>query len=87
MLGLGQDQRNSEELRMDRSSAMAAALVVSLSLGACASNPTNTQIGTATGAVVGGLVGSALTGGSAGGAIVGAGAGAVVGYEIGRRMK
>lgn len=86
VLSFGKDPCNTQESAVDKSFAMASAIVLSLVLGACASNPTNTQIGTATGAVVGGLVGSALTG-SAAGTVVGAGAGAVVGYGVGRRMK
>jgi osmotically inducible lipoprotein OsmB len=64
-----------------------AFLAVSLALGACASNPTNSQIGTAAGAVVGGVTGSALTGGSTVGTVGGAAAGAVIGHEIGKRVK
>jgi osmotically inducible lipoprotein OsmB len=54
-------------------------------LGACATPPTNTEIGVATGAVIGGAVGAVLTGGSTFGTVAGAGAGAVVGHEIGKR--
>lgn len=64
-----------------------AALLVTLSLCACSSNPTREQIGTVSGAVVGGIVGSALTGGSNVGTIGGAAAGGYIGHEIGRQMK
>ena len=37
-----------------------------LALGGCASNPTNTQIGTGVGAVVGGVAGNAVLGGTLG---------------------
>ena len=35
-----------------------------LALGGCASNPSNTQIGTGVGAVVGGVAGNAVLGGT-----------------------
>ncbi len=72
---------------MNNISSRLAVMTLCLTLGACASNPTKGQIGTATGAVVGGIVGAALTGGSTVGAVAGAGAGAVAGHEIGKRMK
>lgn len=72
---------------MTRLSSRVAAMTLCLALGACASNPSKTQIGTATGAVVGGIVGSALTGGSTVGTVAGASAGAVAGHEIAKRMK
>lgn len=62
-------------------------IVLTFGLSACASNPSNAQIGAATGAVVGGIVGSAVTGGSTAGTVIGAGAGAAAGYEIGKRIK
>ncbi len=66
---------------MSRSLILATALTATLGLGACSSNPTNTQIGTGVGAVVGGVAGGALLG--TGGAIVGAAGGALVGHELG----
>ena len=72
---------------MNNLSSRLAVMALCLTLGACASNPTKGQIGTATGAVVGGIVGSALTAGSTAGTVAGAGAGAVVGHEIAKRMK
>ncbi len=60
---------------------IATAFVASLGLGACASNPTNAQIGTGVGAVVGGVAGNALLG--TGGAIAGAAGGALIGHELG----
>ena len=61
---------------------MAVLCVAALALGACASNPTNAQIGTGVGAVVGGVVGDAVIGGAVG-TIGGAAAGAFIGHEIG----
>ena len=48
-----------------------------LALGGCASNPTNTQIGTGVGAVVGGVAGNAVLGGTLG-TVGGAAAGATM---------
>ena len=53
-----------------------------LALGGCASNPTNTQIGTGGGAVVGGVAGNAVLGGTLG-TVGGAAAGALIGHELG----
>lgn len=72
---------------MNKLSSSILAVSLCLTLGACASNPTNSQIGAATGAVVGGVMGSALTAGSTAGTVLGAGAGAAAGYEIGKRIK
>jgi osmotically inducible lipoprotein OsmB len=82
-----QERYSQKGERMKKLTAAASLIVMTLGLGACASNPTNAQIGATTGAVVGGVVGSALTGGSAAGTVVGAGAGAAAGYEIGKRVK
>jgi osmotically inducible lipoprotein OsmB len=65
--------------------AVLLALSLSLSLGACGSNPTRQQVGVATGAVVGGVVGAALTGGSTTGTVAGAAAGGLVGNELSKR--
>ena len=65
--------------------ALAIATASVLGLSACASNPSNAQIGTGVGAVAGGLAGSAI--GGTGGAIIGAGAGALVGNEVGKRSE
>ena len=67
-----------------RSLLIATSCVAALALGACASNPTNAQIGTGVGAVVGGVVGDAVIGGAVG-TIGGAAAGALIGNEIGGR--
>jgi osmotically inducible lipoprotein OsmB len=82
-----QEHYSQKGRTMKNLTAAASIVVMSLALGACASNPSNAQIGAATGAVVGGVVGSALTGGSTFGTVGGAGAGAAAGYEIGKRMK
>ncbi|MBP7567831.1 MAG: glycine zipper 2TM domain-containing protein [Burkholderiaceae bacterium] len=68
-----------------RIAAMAIAAASVLGLTACASNPTNAQIGTGVGAVAGGLAGSAL--GGTGATIIGAGAGALLGNEVGKRSE
>jgi osmotically inducible lipoprotein OsmB len=65
--------------------ALAIAAASVLGLSACASNPTNAQIGTGVGAVAGGLAGSAL--GGTGATVLGAGAGALIGNEVGRRTE
>jgi hypothetical protein len=62
------------------------AAALCLTLGACMSNASNTQIGAVTGAVAGALAGSALTG-NVGGAIAGMAIGGAAGYEIGKNMK
>lgn len=76
-----------EQMRKHALWSGTALIALTLGLSACASNPSNAQIGAATGAVVGGIVGSAITGGSTAGTVVGAGAGAAAGYEIGKRIK
>ena len=65
-----------------RSLLIATSCAAALALGACASNPTNAQIGTGVGAVVGGVLGDAVIGGAVG-TIGGAAAGAFIGHEIG----
>ena len=65
--------------------ALAIATASVLGLSACASNPSNAQIGTGVGAVAGGLAGAAL--GGTGATIIGAGAGALVGNEVGKRSE
>jgi len=57
-----------------------------LTLAACVSSASNTEIGAVTGAVVGALAGSAMTG-SLTGAIAGMAIGGVAGYEIGKNTK
>jgi osmotically inducible lipoprotein OsmB len=84
LLKIGRDQLDRRFV-MKNTALGTALLAVALLLGACASNPTNSQVGTAAGAVVGGVVGSALTGGSTVGTVGGAAAGAVIGHEIGRK--
>ena len=61
---------------------LAATCTAALALGGCASNPSNTQVGTGVGAVVGGVAGNAIFGGAVG-PIGRAAAGALVGHEIG----
>lgn len=56
-------------------------LALSLSLGACASRPTQQQVGTVAGAVVGGATGSVLFGSTLG-TVAGAAAGALAGNEL-----
>ena len=84
---LEQEHYSQKGIEMKKLTAAASFIVMSLGLGACASNPSNAQIGAATGAVIGGVVGSAVTAGSTTGTVVGAGAGAAAGYEIGKRIK
>ena len=61
---------------------LATTFTAALALGGCASNPSNTQVGTGVGAVVGGVAGNAIFGGPVG-TIGGAAAGALIGHEIG----
>ena len=61
---------------------LATTFTTALALGGCASNPTNTQVGTGVGAVVGGVAGNAIFGGAVG-TIGGAAAGALAAHEIG----
>lgn len=69
-----------------RKATLLTVLVLSLSLGACASRPTHQQVGTVAGAVVGGATGSVLFGSTLG-VVAGAAAGALAGNELskGRR--
>ncbi|HQS30220.1 MAG: osmotically inducible lipoprotein OsmB [Polaromonas sp. 39-63-203] len=55
-----------------------------LTLGGCATSPTNAQIGTGAGAVLGGVAGNALFGNTVG-TVGGAAAGALIGNEVGKR--
>ena len=59
-----------------------ATCVATLGLGACSSNPSNSQIGTGAGAVIGGVAGNAVLGGTLG-TVGGAAAGALIGNKIG----
>lgn len=86
-VALEQEHYSQKGIEMKKLTAAAMFVITSLGLGACASNPSNAQIGAATGAVIGGVVGSAVTAGSTTGTVVGAGAGAAAGYEIGKRIK
>lgn len=61
---------------------IAGGCAAALSLGACSSNPTNSQIGTGAGAVIGGVAGNAVLGGTLG-TLGGAAAGALIGNMIG----
>ena len=61
---------------------LATTCTAALALGGCASNPSNTQLGTGVGAVVGGVAGNAIFGGPVG-TIGCAAAGALVGHELG----
>lgn len=70
-----------------RSPLIAVALMATLGLSACSSNPSKQDIGMVTGAVVGGVVGSALTGGSGVGTVGGAAAGSYIGNRIGRDLE
>ena len=65
-----------------RTLLVAASATAALTMGGCASNPTNAQVGTGVGAVVGGAAGNAIFVGPVG-TIGGAAAGALVGHEIG----
>jgi osmotically inducible lipoprotein OsmB len=78
---------HDEEKSMNKLSSRIGLAAMCLALGACASTPTYTEVGTATGAVVGGVVGAAVTGGSTVGTVGGAAAGALIGHEVGKRMK
>lgn len=66
-----------------RITILACALLTTLALGGCASNPSRAQIGTGVGAVAGGVVGDALFGSTLG-TIGGAAAGALIGNEVGK---
>lgn len=61
---------------------IATSCAAALSLGACSSSPTNSQIGTGAGAVIGGVAGNAVLGGTLG-TLGGAAAGALIGNKIG----
>lgn len=87
MLESGQSHDRGAVMKILKISSALTAVAMCVMLSACASNPSNSQIGAVTGAVVGGLAGSALTGGSTGGAVVGAGVGAAAGHEIGKRVR
>jgi osmotically inducible lipoprotein OsmB len=85
---LTEGHRQRERRLVVKKAAMSMPLLaVCVALSADASNPSNSQIGTATGAVVSGVVGSALTGGSTVGTVGGAAAGALIGHEIGKKVK
>ena len=73
--------------KIRKASSAVAAIATCLTLSACASHPSNSEIGAVTGAVLGGVAGSALTGGSTAGTVVGAGVGAAAGHEIGKRVR
>ena len=69
-----------------QSTSIGIALLSTLALTACSTNPTKQEIGTVGGAIVGGIVGSALTGGSGVGTVGGAAAGGYIGNHIGSQM-
>ena len=56
--------------------------LAALSLGGCAHQPSNAQIGTGVGAVAGGLLGDAVFGSTLG-TVGGAAAGALIGNQVG----
>jgi len=63
-----------------------SAIVLSLSLGACASM-SHREVSTMVGTAVGGVVGAAATGGSTVGTVGGAVAGGMIGNELGKKRR
>jgi hypothetical protein len=70
-------------MNIKRFSRFFAAGALCLTLGACMSNISNSQIGAVTGAFAGGLAGAALSGNFAG-AVAGLALGGMAGYEVGK---
>lgn len=62
---------------------LAAVLGGALTLGGCAHQPSNAQVGTGVGAVAGGLLGDAVFGSTLG-TVGGAAAGALIGNQVGK---
>lgn len=62
-----------------------SALILTLALIGCSSNPSNQEIGTVGGAVAGGVVGNAI-GDSTAATVGGAAVGALIGNQVGKNM-